>query len=84
MKPKFFIKLNLIGAVVLLLTLVVILAQINPFEASPFLILFFYFVLFFLVFGILNLLENILGIPVWCRFLISATIVAILILQKNF
>jgi len=84
MKPKFFIRLNLIGTVVFLLAFVIILASVNPFKASPFQIFLFYFVLFFLIFGVLNLLEKILRMPIWCRFLISATIIAILILQKKF
>jgi hypothetical protein len=84
MKPKFFIRLNLAGTVVFLLAFVIILASVNPFKAGSFQIFLFYFVLFFLIFGILNLLEKILRMPVWCRFLISATIIAILILQKKF
>jgi hypothetical protein len=84
MKPKFFIKLNLIGTVFSLLVFIVILTLINPFTASSFLIFVFYFTFFFLIFGILNLLEKIIKMPFWCRFLIAATIVAILILQKQF
>jgi len=84
MKPKFFIKLNLIGTAVFGLAFIIILILIDPFAANSFLIFTFYFVLLFLIFGILNLLEKILRMPAWCRFLIAATIIAILILQKRF
>jgi hypothetical protein len=84
MKSKFFIRLNLIGVIVLLPALVLILALINPFQARPLVIFIFYFILFFLVLGILNLSEKIISMPAWCRLLIAATLIAILILQKKF
>jgi len=84
MKPVFFNRLNLIGTIVFLLGFIGILVFVDPFKASTFLIFGFYFVLFFLIFGTLNLLDKILKMPVWCRFLIAGTIIAILVLRKYF
>lgn len=84
MKPKFFIKLNLISTIVFLLVLVVILIFVDPFKANLSLILIFYLSLFFLVFGTLSALRSVINMPIWCRILISATLIAILILQKKF
>jgi hypothetical protein len=84
MKPEFFNRLNLIGTIVFLLGFAGILFFVDPFKAGTFVVSIFYFVIFFLVFGITNLLSGILKIPVWCRLLIAGTITAILILQKHF
>lgn len=84
MRPKFFIKLNLISTIVFLLILIVILIFVDPFQANLSLILIFYLSLFFSVFGILNILRNVINMPIWCRILISATLIAVLILQKKF
>jgi len=84
MKPEFFNRLNLVGTLVFALGFAAILFLIDPFKADPIFIYLFYFVLFFLIFGILNLLDRIIKIPVWCRLLIAATVIAILILQKRF
>lgn len=84
MRSKFFIRMNLVGTVIFLLAFIIILALVNPFEAGRLVIFAFYLVLFFLILGILNLSEKIIGMPGWCRFLIAVTIIAILILQKKF
>jgi len=84
MKPKFFIRLNLIVAGICLLALIIILFLVDPFRANWFLIFLFYFVAFFFIFSIVNLLEKIFVIPIWCRALIAFTVVALLFIQKNF
>lgn len=50
MKPKFFIRLNLILTLVFLLIFVIILYSIDPFKASPLVFVIFYIVLFGLIF----------------------------------
>jgi len=83
MKPRFFIRLNLILTIVFLIIFVAILYSIDPFQASRFLIIIFYLTLFGLILGILNLLNVGFKIPLWSRILIALTAIAVLILQRR-
>ncbi len=80
MKPKFFIRLNLILTLVFFVSFVIILFFVDPFDSGRLVIVVFYLVLFGLILGILNF---ILKTPFWVRILIALTVVILLILKKG-
>jgi len=80
MKPRFFIRLNLILALAFLIIFVIILYSVDPFKASRFLIVIFYLVLFFLILSVLNLIGK---IPFWVRILISLSVIILLFIKKR-
>jgi len=82
MKPKFFIRLNLILTLVFLLIFVIILYSVDPFKASPLVFVIFYIVLFGLILGTLNLIGTALKVPFWVRILIALTVIILLILKR--
>lgn len=79
MKPKFFIRLNLVFTLVFLIAFVIILYSVNPFEANSFQVILFYAVLFGLILGILNLIGMRLNIPSIVRVLIAIIVILLLI-----
>jgi len=80
MKPKFSIGLNLILALAFLIIFVIILYSINPFQASRFVFVIFYLVLFGLLLSILNLIGK---IPFWIRILVALAVIILLILKRG-
>ena len=83
MKQRFFIGINLIVTFVFLIIFVIILYSVDPFKASPFLLVGFYVVLFGLILGVLNLIGNRFKIPFWVRIIIALIIIFLLILQSH-
>jgi len=84
MKPEFFNRLNIIGAVIFLSAFAGILFFADPFKSGAVIVFLLLFSLFGLVITFLNLVNIIFKMPFWCRLLIGATIIAIPILQKYF
>jgi len=84
MKQRFFIGINLIIILVFFIIFVIILYSVDPFKASPFLIVIFYVVLFGLASGILNLIGTYLKIPLWIRIIIALIIVFLLFLSHGY
>jgi len=83
MKPKLFIGINLIVTLVFLIVFVIILYSVDPFKASPFLIVIFYIVLFGLTSGVLNLIATQIKIPAWARIIIALIIGFLLFLSHG-
>jgi len=78
MKRRFFIKLNLILAVVFFVFLLIFLLFIDPFQINIFVFILFYLIVFGLILSLLNLIK----IPFWIRILISIAIIFILLVKS--
>ena len=83
MKERFFIRINLIITLDFLIIFAIILYSVDPFSASPLILIVFYVVLFGLVLGVLNLISNLFKIPFWVRIIIALIIIFLLILQSH-
>ena len=83
MRKRVFIRLNLALLLVFLIGFAIIVYSINPFEASPFLMVVFYVVLFGLCFSFLSLIGLRFRIPFWISILIAIAIIFVLMVQRS-
>lgn len=82
MRKRVFFRLNLALLLVFLITFAIIVYSVNPFEASHFLIVIFYIILFGLCLSFLNLINLRFKTSFWIRILIATIVVFILMAQR--